>query len=183
MLYFLVAFFFSDSQKQPFHQDDFENQQDSSIYWCEDRKLSWADFRAVPGTSDFKAMTYSSVPVELKISSKYGIIGYKVSAIFMRDSWSSTDDYSSLKHEQLHFDISELYARKIRRTIKFNMRLDQDQIMKLINLQVLALYDTQSKYDEVTAHGTNLEKQDFWADSIYRELNILSGFKGDYECK
>lgn len=89
------------------------------IPWKKDRPLTWADYKAKPDKmSDGGAATYSTI--SYYVQPLHSDTGYRFSVtvhcVFMCDkSWVKyrfmTD--GMLDHEQLRFDISELYARKL----------------------------------------------------------------------
>src|SRR5438128_520567 len=87
-----------------------------SVYWNKQRVLSWADFLGKPENEPIiGARTFTSI--------RYKLLDYDTSCrvlvrcVFLpRESWTRTQHATEygLKHEQLHFDISELFARKLR---------------------------------------------------------------------
>lgn len=78
-----------------------------------------------------------------------------------------------LSHEQLHFDISELYARKLKKRL-----LAQTYIYGNVKSNVKSIYqhnnklldDFQNKYDEETNFSRNREKQEAWRLHIEKAL-------------
>ncbi|MGB5507543.1 DUF922 domain-containing protein, partial [Robiginitalea sp.] len=77
-----------------------------------------------------------------------------------------------LMHEQLHFDITELYARKMRkilseRTFSGNVRGDVRQIFSKINRELKAFQD---RYDLETDFSRNREAQQQWNKRIAEKL-------------
>src|SRR6185312_10076131 len=85
------------------------------ILWSSAYKLQWQDFKGnVQGGSTLKAMTWSTIELETKKIDANGIV-LNISASFIKNqSWRQknfSDDFV-LKHEQTHFDITEVYARK-----------------------------------------------------------------------
>ena len=89
------------------------------IIWSKDYKLTWEDFKGRPkSSSKFGAITISSV--RKNFSYKNGKISINAETIFFKkDSWvkDNAKILSLLGHEQLHFDIAELFARKFRKAI------------------------------------------------------------------
>ncbi|MFD2873594.1 hypothetical protein ACFS5N_14000 [Mucilaginibacter ximonensis] len=89
------------------------------IPWKKERPLTWADYKAKPDKmSDGGAATYSNIgyyvqPLRSDTGYRFSVT---VRCVFLGDrSWVKyrfmTD--GMLDHEQLRFDISELYARKL----------------------------------------------------------------------
>lgn len=107
-----------------------------------------------------------------------GIPTIKVSVYFLKNL-SCTKDTSSitlLSHEQLHFDMAELYGRKIRKKIK-ELR-DESELNISIYTDCIENYISEKekmslRYDEETVHGQNLTKQKQWEQRIACELDML----------
>jgi predicted secreted Zn-dependent protease len=102
-------------------------------------------------------------------------IRYKVSTFFYPNkSWfqPALENEVILSHEQLHFDISELYARKMRKlmaTTKFtrNVKAEVKAIYKKINEE---LAEFQDLYDTETNFSRNVEEQLRWNRKIKEAL-------------
>ncbi len=159
---------------------------EETISWQESRKLTWEDFKAGPdANSEAVALTASGITFGYSVkTSGRKIIGFSTSveAHFYPDkSWyisDRADDYI-LGHEQLHFDITELYARKFRQqldrlVVNQNIRTQMNQIHQAINE---ALTTTQKTYDEQTKHSIIEESQKYWENYIKDELDKLDQYK------
>ena len=148
--------------------------------WSENRKLQWVDFQgtAYPN-ADEVAMAATSV--EFNYSTKGDKISWTVtSKFFPKASWTKihTENEEVLKHEQLHFDITELYARTLRKALKENIfsRADLNKI-RVISDQVLDQWSKeQDNYDKKTNHGINKQQQKYWENTIEKRLNALQEF-------
>ncbi|MEA3238509.1 MAG: DUF922 domain-containing protein [Candidatus Bipolaricaulota bacterium] len=93
-------------------------------------------------------------------------------------SWAASDGKSVdvLHHEQRHFDLNEVYARKLvgRLALPHATGTGKDEVRtalrKEINATASAVLDMasqmQSLYDDETEHGTNAETQTNWAAKI-----------------
>lgn len=84
-----------------------------------------------------------------------------------------------LNHERLHFDITELYARKFRKqlqesTFTYNINDEMDKIHDVINKELGAM---QKKYDNETDHSQIVEKQIEWEKYIAVELEKYAKYK------
>src|SRR5690606_30202906 len=92
------------------------------IFWQEDG-LSWNDFKSAPNqSSSFHANTSAGISYSWGIKNSNGIIelNYEVLSFFNpENSWvkPGSDNKYLLQHEQLHFDITELHARKLRKKL------------------------------------------------------------------
>ena len=162
------------------------NPNEETMTWSESRKLTWADFKATPdANSDAVALTASGITFgySVKTSGKRIVdFSYSVEAHFYpRKSWYLKDkgDDHILRHEQLHFDITELYVRKFRQHLKRlvvnqNVKEQMNQIHVAINE---ALDETQKKYDAQTKHSINVEAQRYWESYVAEELKKLDTYK------
>lgn len=159
---------------------------EETLTWNDTRKLTWEDFKASPNpNSDAVALTASGITFgySVKTSGKR-IIDFSTSVeahFYPNKSWyleDKADDYI-LAHEQLHFDITELYVRKFRAQIERlvvnqNIKIQMNQIHVAINK---ALDKTQKTYDEQTNHSINVEAQEYWENYIKEELKKLEKYK------
>ncbi len=157
--------------------------QDSTILWNKQRKLTWDDFRGVADSlSSYKAMTY--VQIGLVSEEKKGYIIVDVPTYFFKNlSWKKEKTSILLTHEQLHFDIAELIARKIRKEflnykpINYkNTYIDLQEIYR-VNYRV-KLDSLNKSYDSETKHGVIKDKQKEWELKIARELKALEKYAG-----
>src|SRR5882757_2223347 len=88
-----------------------------SLDWDISRKLKWEDFKGVHDDIPIcGARTFTTLKYKLIKSDT----GYRVDVrcVFLKKiSWKVDESVTSyaLQHEQDHFDISELYARKLRK--------------------------------------------------------------------
>ncbi len=150
-----------------------------SIPWKSGYKLKWLDFRGVPERgSDRVAITVSNIGYSLTYNSTSFTV--RVKCVFeKRKSWTTTLDSSVLVHEQGHFDISEIFARKLRkafREYKFNAKTvqpDLKEIFTRINSE-RRLYN--ELYDIETNSSQNHTMQVRWNKKIADELNALKTY-------
>jgi len=108
-------------------------------------------------------------------------VRYDVEAYFNRKkSWSRAKSPALLQHEQLHFDIAELYARKIREKIS-HMRSQGIRDIKQYNSAIKGLLHesnlTDQRYDLETLHGALSKKQAAWERMIREQLIGLKDYK------
>jgi predicted secreted Zn-dependent protease len=95
-------------------------------------------------------------------------------------SWTKSKDSDYLlAHEQLHFDITELFVRKLRKQLA-EFGNDCEGLSKHIedyynrNYKEFVAY--QDRYDRETKHSLNKEKQQFWEEKVSRELKELKSY-------
>ena len=85
-------------------------------------------------------------------------------------------DLQLLEHEQLHFDLTEVAVRRIRKRFVDLKDACADPERKEDLREAIAEIDRelqtqQSVYDRETAHGTNAAAQDRWKQRIRKELD------------
>jgi hypothetical protein len=139
------------------------------IEWSE-RPLTIQDFKA--NYSEYTASACTELSLVRKI--KNGVFTYEVKAFFHQDksyfSKNTTNIIYILQHEQLHFDITEYYARLLRERIEpYQLKNDHesyDEVVKIYEEIVYQWNVTQDKYDEETDHGTNVVTQKRWRDYL-----------------
>lgn len=157
------------------------------IEWKEDKKLVWSNFKSKVNNQrgkDIVAYTHCGwVSSVLKSTHPKGDAKVSIETIFNEDkSWKDDkriNDYV-LNHEQKHFDIAEIYARKIRKEIiaKIKTTSDYDKYFQAIyNRTVKDYKNFQALYDGVTEHGMNREKQLEYDVIISDELEQLKNYQ------
>src|SRR6187431_1107599 len=87
--------------------------QNDTIYWSPCYKLKWDDFKGKPDTPS-KYGAVSNPVVKYYLSANEDSFTIRVICFFIKSkSWSIFKNSDTLLiHEQGHFDISELFARK-----------------------------------------------------------------------
>lgn len=150
------------------------------LLWNEFYKLQWDDFQGEP---DKRSLGDAATAVHIK-AKPYLIkrkIHYDVEALFNRKkSWVRDTSPSLLAHEQLHFDIAELYARKIRRRVQELQRrgvTDIEVFNEAIHALLLESNEVDERYDLETLHGALSRKQAEWSARIKQELASLNAFR------
>ncbi|MGK0495038.1 MAG: hypothetical protein ACJAU2_001421 [Maribacter sp.] len=150
-----------------------------TITWSANTRLSWDDFRGgIPINNRAAAITASGITYRFSTSGtkENMVVHFKIDTFFYpTKSWYRPQlcDEAILGHEQLHFDISELYARKMKR------RLD-DELLTYgnVNAKVKSIYreinieldDFQNLYDAETNFSRDLDKQEEWELKIAQAL-------------
>lgn len=151
------------------------------IVWKEGKKIEWSDFKAEFPSIDGSA---DEVSINLKLYYEYdGILKYDVVCYMDKGkSWAFEKSDYALNHEQGHFDIGEIYARKLRKAVqKYVPVIKYSTIKKLDSLEVMyhsLLVAEEERYDEETTHPTrNSIKQRYWDIKIKNALDSLNGYK------
>jgi hypothetical protein len=150
------------------------------LAWNEFYKLQWYDFKGSPGEGA-RGDAGTAVQIKAKPYLVKREVRYEVNAFFNRKkSWSRDQSPALLAHEQLHFDIAELYARKIRKKIEELQRNKVNDI-KTFNAAIEELLaesnQTDIQYDAETLHGALAKKQAEWAAKVKQELGELDSYK------
>ncbi|MEQ8417339.1 MAG: hypothetical protein RIB71_22835 [Imperialibacter sp.] len=167
-----------------------QNLNPTVICWSEEVKLTWSDFEGRPDTSTvFKDMLAgTSASIQTFYFEDAGLPNYRISHFFQRQvSWFRDTSALLLLHEQLHFDISELYARRIRKGIDSLRRQkvkDATKYVDLINSEFTERRRKQRLYDVGTHNGAIDILQEEWNMMIRKELNLLKEYETEAEdCK
>ena len=164
----------------PLHSQDAVDASLTELAWNEFYKLQWDDFQ---GSPDKNSLGDAGTAVQIR-AKPYLVrkqVHYDVVAIFNRSkSWARDTSPTLLSHEQLHFDIAEVYARKIRKRVKeLGDRGIND--IKVYNTAIHELLeesnDIDRQYDLETLHGALSKKQQVWSVKIKNELANLRKFK------
>ncbi len=164
---------------------DESESKEEKIHWEENRKLTWADFKGVPNEIDqYVASTNSGVSFSFSYKERNGVttINIEVKSNFYPElSWyrpASVSPYI-LAHEQLHFDISELHARKLRKqlsTIPKN-REYKEKAEKLYEQMETERRDMQHQYDNDSDHSNHEENEYQWRAYVAQQLAEYDSWK------
>lgn len=158
-------------------------QKDEIIPWKADATLTWSDFKGKPDkSSPYKAMTFSSISSNLLVFSEKEL-KIEISCHFIKNkSWKKAETDELLKHEQVHFDITELAARKMRQRLSLLKLKDLNQnnikakLDKIFNTSTKEQQQMNKKYDSETDHSINKKEQEEWEVKIQNELEKLNEF-------
>jgi uncharacterized protein YcgL (UPF0745 family) len=162
---------------------------ENTISWNKYYKLKPSDFqgkknRNYKGTAAITASSFG-----FSIVDDNGNISGNIFVRFYRDdSWWNPDNNNSnrvkeiLDHEQLHFDITELFGRKLYKEIlklKSNNKLNNKTVERVYKTIEKQYHNYQDDYDRDTAHSLNKNEQAEWEKRISSELEQYSGYS-DY---
>lgn len=139
------------------------------LEWDPSRKLSWADYKARPNPdSDAAASTTTYLGINYNITSKS--FSYKIYSRFSKTrSWGLHKTAYILSHEQGHFDIAEIFARKLHKKMseyEFNKKTYNKDLEKIYRDVTKEKEDTQNQYDKETNHSINKTEQLLWLKKI-----------------
>ena len=88
----------------------------------------------------------------------------------------------SLRYQQTLFDISEVYARKMRKALKENKSriLKAATVVEEVNTQYMTEFSKRRiAYDSETAFGADQAKQKEWEAQLQKELDELKDYAYD----
>lgn len=159
----------------------FSRPESQEIKWSENRPLKWSDFKAkIDKTSPFFASLESGISYKTsykKINGKVQV-NFKVYAYAnSHGSWYKPQKATPalLRHEQLHFNLTQIYAKKLEdRFSKFVFTENFDEeALNIFNEIMDVLEKEQNLYDSDTRHSLNKTKQEEWDKKITFRLNKL----------
>ena len=156
-----------------------------ALTWAQHPALGWDDFkgRARRTTGEPSAVTDTGFRVQLEC--REGALDIRVEAEFYTNSsWVKAGRKSAelLRHEQGHFDITELYARRMRRAIRdANIGCDDDRRAEAAGKRIFAQLDrewekAEKQYDADTSDGRDGVREKEAVERIARELAELRGY-------
>lgn len=158
-----------------------QSKNEELLDWSATRKLTWNDYKASPDIqSDAAASTTSYLAIEYNITSSS--FSYKIQSRFSKTlSWGLHKTDYILSHEQGHFDISEIFARKLNKKMSeytFNKKTFQYELNKIYQDILDEKEAMQNDYDRQTNHSINKEKQTEWKKKIEKMLDQYKDFAG-----
>jgi hypothetical protein len=150
------------------------NENEEIIPWAFNRRLSWEDFLCEPQkNSDAVASTSTSLGIAYQVEN--GQLTYSISCNFSKNkSWGLLKTNYILAHEQGHFDITEICARKLFRALQeyqFNHKTYRDDINDIYQRIVAEKESMQATYDGETDHSRNRKVQYEWLQKIDQMLD------------
>lgn len=175
----------------------FLSKSEDLLLWETEKPLQIEDFRAIQkdtikrGNQFLGAMSFIKIHFSTLQKGKNAVPEVFIKNYFDRnESWILVKEDYVLQHEQIHFDISELYTRKLRKSV------ESLQQKKIINLEIykkkLDYYNAMSQktneaFDKENNNSYTLKngtfilnknpKQKEWKNKIENELNEMEGFK------
>ncbi len=156
---------------------------DSVILWKTDRLLDWEDFKGkgnAPKNEHVLHKVAETISL-IKLAYVENEDGFEKEVFLCyfskNESWTITEDIKTLEHEQIHFDIMEVFTRRIR---KQHQKLDSLGITDLdeydlhTNRLIKESVEFNNKYDEEVL--LNYPKQQEWRKCIDKELEDLKEY-------
>jgi Bacterial protein of unknown function (DUF922) len=158
--------------------------EDNTILWNSGHRLVWSDFRGSPdGGRDDAALTSSGIEFSYRIDGRGGFTWHIACLFDKNKSWVRVKNDYILAHEQGHFDITEIFARKLNRQLK-EYHVNRDQVTKEVPALYQAImkeqFEMENRYDEETDNSRIKNKQAAWLEKIKRDLNASERY-ADYK--
>lgn len=154
------------------------------IVWSKEVRLSWNDFQgSVPKLDSHVALSRVEIQYESNVD-KAGKMTMDIKGVFIKElSWVKADKKSDqiLKHEQYHFNLTEVWARKLRKEItlkKWNTKNFEKEFNTLFKKHISQTLKEQLRYDTETDNSRIVAKQTEWERQIDRDLDDLKMYAG-----
>ncbi|MEP3838419.1 MAG: DUF922 domain-containing protein [Algibacter sp.] len=160
---------------------------ESFLVWSAADKLTWKDFKGMPKMDEVAvANTASGITFGYSVTKteKEQVVSFTTEVFahfYPEKSWYKKERATThiLGHEQTHFNITELFARK------FRYRISQLKVSNSIKQELNTLYNEvnselavmQKKYDSETDFSRNREAQASWDVFMDSELRKHSKYE------
>ena len=149
------------------------------IAWEPERQLKWSDFKGKPDRLYRWAASSStglSQSFEMNNSGVISKSSVEVKAHFYTEySWYKKDEASAklLRHEQTHFDITELHARLLRKkiarhTFTSNSKVEIQQLYSEVEKDRVKM---QEQFDRDTNHSLDTASEMVWELKVTKLLD------------
>ncbi len=159
------------------------------IYWEDNRPLKWSDFKKEQ-RGDLPAGAIANVASNMNHNSwkEKDHYLFRVRAFFRTDGSYSiykdddNEDTYSLRHEQYHFNITEVYARKVRKdltdSIHLLAKMDENTYCNHFFMKYYwQQSNAQKACDKETKGGNDTLQQKHWEQMVDEELIKLAAYK------
>ena len=156
------------------------------IVWSATRKLDWKDFRSKPPPNTL-AGALSAISHDYAVGCRDQALQLRVQTIFVPGrSWVTYRIVSSglasrvgIRHEQIHFDLAEVYTRRIRKMfceLRDPCPRSDAELAGMVEQIIKEHWTAQRRYDTETENGQLEAKQNDWEKRIAAELTALAPF-------
>lgn len=151
----------------------------AAIQWTPDYKLSWADYKGTPARDQGD---HIAARTNCRFGIKINGAHVQVTSEFISTGSSvrpGQQTPSLLTHEQLHFDLCEVYARLLRKELA-KAPLTTTNVAAISRDAFLKYYDAYKQrqiiYDQETQHGLNAAQQKLWNAQVAKALADLAAY-------
>jgi hypothetical protein len=158
-----------------------QDKDEEMIEWNASRRLTWSDYKGSPDpASDAAASTTTYLGIQYKMDEKG--FSYKIQCRFsLTRSWGRNKTDFILKHEQGHFDIAEIFARKLNKKMseyQFNKATYKTDLKSIYDGITKGKETLQDLYDSETDHSRKKQQQLEWSEKIEKMLGELKDYSG-----
>ncbi|WP_240729799.1 DUF922 domain-containing protein [Flavobacterium sp. ASW18X] len=155
---------------------------EAGVPWQSKQKLSWSDFKGkIPKDAAAAATTASGITYNYSANIWYHEVKVTITItafFYPNQSWYRPELVNErvLQHEQLHFNITELYARKMKLVVERTAFTEnvKEEIQKIYKDTLKEMKDLQERYDWETSFSRNAEAQQRWNKRIAEALERLN---------
>ncbi|HEX5069728.1 MAG TPA: DUF922 domain-containing protein [Vicinamibacterales bacterium] len=177
------------SPKGPTLDEDIDAQiaRDNAIVWAQRRPLAWGDFKGPPPAEASPVAAQTHYALLHGAGCTGDKFQYRVVAAFVpAESWvrpsmlrSAAESARALRHEQTHFDITEVHARRLRRYYAELMapcRIASGDLAAAASRIGRDERAAQAQYDAETDNGRTAAQQARWDRDIAAQLTALAKY-------
>ncbi len=160
-------------------------QTENTFNWNE-AKLTWNDYYAKPDTTQSSsiavAVSYTDFNYKVDMEGNGKLLDVQVDCFFCRSkSWALERGKSDeiLQREQLHFDLTEKYARLFRKELqdhKWEEKTFQKDFQAIYKKLRLDHTTEQKTYDRETKRGKDAAKETEWKNKVAKDLRNLDKY-------
>jgi len=154
--------------------------------WHANYNLTWQDFKGdanynIKSAASTASGIYFRYSLQQKNKKDIGFNTEVVAYFYPEKSWCKKGVVTKhiLNHEQIHFDITELFSRKFRQRLAHVK--PQKNTKKVLNKLYATirqeLQSMQNLYDTETNHSINKVQQAKWNVFVEKALNKLDNYK------
>lgn len=157
---------------------------DTIILWSKTRPLVWIDFKGKtkPPRQEYgiytAAATAAGSEFVHQMDKNGNMVPYPLNYFYKSLSWSISKDSLLLFHEQLHFDIAEVYVRKLRmgytELIGKNI-YESSAYSNLSDKMFEKCSEVQSEFDKEVSFSKITQQE--WRKRIDKELEELKKYE------
>lgn len=154
------------------------------IYWNEARLLTWDDFQGKDKELKKirKSRKYKNTLAVCDSRIEYNLAKKDINAVFHKKTSFKAPvgrlNEALLRHEQYHFNITELYVRKFKAFIHNKKdSINHEIYFNILNEFEMKHQEFQKKYDSETQHSNDIQAQLSYELKIDSLLNYLNEFR------
>src|SRR5262245_51785173 len=158
-----------------------------AVPWSASRRLTWDDFRGVPPAGEKERAAETAYSLFYAVSCKGHTFDFQIiAAVLPRQSWvrpsvltDAVQNSRTLRHEQTHFDLSEVHARRMRRyfaELSSPCMKSSSELEALSDRLIRDEAAAQRRYDEETSHGRLAQRQATWDADVAKQIAALGKF-------